>query len=59
MSRRHRVLAALGIAIGLACTARVAVAAFPILADRHALVAASGSEDDAEKPVVIDKVDPI
>jgi bla regulator protein blaR1 len=59
MTRRHRVLAALGIAIGLACTARVAVAAFPILAEAHALTPASAHEDGVEKPVVIDKVDPV
>jgi TonB family protein len=59
MSSRHRVLAALGITIGIACTARIALAAFPIVPEVHALIPASGSEDDVEKPVAIEKVDPV
>jgi hypothetical protein len=59
MGSRHRVLAAFGITIGIACTARIAVAAFPIVPEVHALTPASGAEEDAEKPVVIEKVEAV
>jgi TonB family protein len=59
MSRRHIVLATLAVAIGLAWTARVGAAAFPILSEVRGYAPPAAADDEVEKPVVIKKVDPI